>query len=90
MSKDARKLLINWMFDVYDIVKVLSFKTICISIEIVDLYLNLQMKRGKLLNEQDIYLLAITALFLASKIEEVVSISLEAVKVSLGNSEFSG
>lgn len=63
-------------------------KTICMAIEIIDKYFEFLKTKEKGLKEREVYLIVISAIFIASKFEEINPLGIKLVKNTLGSNDY--
>lgn len=81
----TRTKMVDWMLEVLNVFKC-EDDTFFLSVHIMDLYIN---KSQSCLTSDDIHLIGITAMFIASKFEDVVPLRLSSVVSKIGHNLFS-
>lgn len=84
ISHELRLRMVDWMQEVFFAYKSLD-STFYLAVNLMDRYL--YAKKGKVFNK-DIHLIGICCIFLASKIEDVLPLSLEIMSVNIAHNKF--
>jgi len=85
IHSQIRNKMIDWMFEVFDAYKS-ETQTFFLSVHYFDLYLSLHKSS---LNDNNVHLLGIVCMFLASKIEDLCPFQMYHTKVKIGHGKFS-
>jgi hypothetical protein len=67
--------MVNWIINVFRLIKVFSAKTLFLSVAILDSFLEETQKQNEHIEEDLLYLLGLGSIFIASKYEEVHPLS---------------
>ena len=84
ISKEIRMKMIDWMVEVLNIFKC-SEETFFLSVNILDLYI---YKNKSILLNEDIHLIGLISMFIASKFEDIYSIPLNELEITIGHNKF--
>ena len=85
IHSQIRNKMIDWMFEVFDAYKS-ETQTFFLCVHYFDLYLSLHKN---ILNDNNVHLLGIVCMFLASKIEDLCPFQMYHTKVKIGHGKFS-
>ena len=84
ISKELRMKMINWMIEVLTIYKC-SEETFFLSVNLLDLYI---FKSKNILFNEDIHLIGLVCMFIASKFEDIYFIPLYDIEYNIGYNNF--
>lgn len=84
IDKKVRMRLVNWMFEVFDVMKCAE-PTAYLTIHLFDYY---SLKLNNDMNTENIHMLAVTCLFIASKFEDLSPISMNDVIYRITHKKF--
>ncbi len=82
---DTRTKMIDWMIEVLSVFKS-DDNTLFLAVNIMDTYLS---KTTSMVKQEDIHMLGITCMFLASKFEDVIPLRMDIVVSKIGHNQFS-
>jgi hypothetical protein len=67
--------MVNWIINVFSVIKDISTKTLFLSVAILDSFLEETQKQNMHIEDDLLYLLGLGSIFIASKYEEVHPLS---------------
>lgn len=84
LSSYARERMVNWMVEVFSVYQC-DQGTFELAVHIMDSYIS---KTKKNLQDEDIHLLGLTCIYIASKIEDIIPLRMSHIVGSLGHNTF--
>jgi hypothetical protein len=85
LNNEIRMRMVDWMVEVLSVYKS-EQETFFLSIHIMDTFI---CKSPSIVKQEDVHLLGITSMFIASKMEDVIPIRLNSVVSKIGHDSFS-
>ena len=80
--------MVDWMVQVFNVLKMLSTKTFFISVAMMDLFFEEAQKSNISLQSDLLYLIGMTSVFIACKHEEVNPLGIRLVEDTLGHKKY--
>jgi len=71
-----RARMVDWMIVVFRVLKKSSYKTFFLATQLMDTYFIIKKKQGKKVSKQDLHIVGLVCVFIASKFEDVIPIYL--------------
>ena len=68
--------MVDWMIVVFRVLKKSSYKTFFLATQLMDTYFIIKKKQGKKVSKQDLHIVGLVCVFIASKFEDVIPIYL--------------
>lgn len=68
--------MVDWMIQVYRVLGFSSDQTFCLGISILDRFFEARREKEQYLDKDDLHQFGLTSVFLASKLEDVMPISM--------------
>lgn len=88
ISEENRTRIIDWMVQVFRVLKVSSAETFFLAVTILDNYLRAKSLQGVVLTSDCLYLLGMTIIFTSSKYEDIIPISMKHLIDDVGHYKF--
>ncbi|CDW85550.1 n-terminal domain containing protein [Stylonychia lemnae] len=83
-----RARMIDWMIVVFRVLKKSSHKTFFLAIQLMDKYFIVKKLRGIKVSKQDLHIVGLVCIFIASKFEDVIPIYLHQILIEAAHSKF--
>ena len=80
--------MVDWFIQVFKVIYQLSDKTFFLSVQIMDNFLATLHRDKVIFPHNYLYLLGITSVYIAAKVEEIDMIPIEIIVKDLGHSKF--
>ena len=88
VTEDNRLRIVDWFVQVFRVLRVTNQETFFLAVSLLDNYMIAKSQRGVTLTADNLYLIGMSSVFIASKYEDIVPIFMKQMLDDVGHFKF--